>query len=117
MASAYEGAVVAGPLSPETFQFIRFARKAGGGRIVLLGGSQLVSGVDASDLVQGARGAEAGMYIAFEGVSDPLSQLHAAGTRFAVAFAATQPSGDVTFYAPYTAQATDVMLSAIARSD
>ena len=85
--------------------------------MVLLGSAQLVTGSGAQQLLAETRGGAAGMYIAFEGVSDPISQLPSAGTRFAVAFAATQPSREVTFYAPYAAQATDIVLSAIGRSD
>jgi ABC-type branched-subunit amino acid transport system substrate-binding protein len=43
--------------------------------------------------------------------------LGAAGRGFVTRFAATQPDGSVTAAAVYAAQATELMLAAIARSD
>jgi ABC-type branched-subunit amino acid transport system substrate-binding protein len=43
--------------------------------------------------------------------------LPAAGARFVARFAQTQPGVDVQPYAVYAAQATEVLLAAIARSD
>ena len=45
------------------------------------------------------------------------TELSAAGRRFIEEFRATQPGGQVSQEAIYTAQATEVMLDAIARSD
>jgi DNA-binding SARP family transcriptional activator/ABC-type branched-subunit amino acid transport system substrate-binding protein len=62
-------------------------------------------------------GADAnGMYVSFAG--RPNERLPAAGRAFIDAFALTQPSAHVTSYsAAYAAQAAEVLLDAIARSD
>jgi branched-chain amino acid transport system substrate-binding protein len=117
-ALAYDGVVVAASfLDSGTTEFLELVQRTGSSRMVLLGSSGLIGGSGAEQLMSQTGGAAGGMYVAFEGISNPLSQLPPAGTRFAVAFAATQANHDVTFYAPYAAQATDVMLSAIAHSD
>ncbi len=56
-----------------------------------------------------------GIYFGTAGV--PLQRLPAAGRRFVQEFGATQPGGIVTLDALYAAQATDVLLDAIGRSD
>ena len=47
----------------------------------------------------------------------PLKRLPPEGRRFVAEFGATQPGGFVTPDAVYAAQATEIMLDAIARSD
>jgi hypothetical protein len=47
----------------------------------------------------------------------PLQRIGAAARRFATDFRATQPGGSVSQEGLYTAQATEVLLNAIARSD
>lgn len=67
-------------------------------------------------LRQVAGSAAEGMYVSFLGA--PNSALGPAGRRFLREFAATQPGGAVpSFSASYAAQATEVLLEAIARSD
>jgi len=56
-----------------------------------------------------------GVYVASPGL--PLERLGPAGRRFVAEFGATQPGGVVTQDAVYIAQATEVLLDAIARSD
>jgi branched-chain amino acid transport system substrate-binding protein len=63
-----------------------------------------------------ALGREAsGLYVTSPGV--PLERLGPAGRRFVAEFGATQPRGYVSQDALYIAQAAEVMLDAIARSD
>jgi branched-chain amino acid transport system substrate-binding protein len=62
----------------------------------------------------GAKAAE-GMTVSVAGL--PNEQLGATGKKFIKDFGATQPGGNVDPYSSYAAQAMDVMLSAIERSD
>ena len=55
------------------------------------------------------------LHVTLPGV--PVERLPPRGRRFAQRFAATQPRGRVTPFAVYAAQATEVLLDAIARSD
>ena len=61
--------------------------------------------------------AERGMYVMGEDVTDPARQLPPAGQAFAAAFGATRPARLTDAWAPSAAQATNVLLTAIARSD
>jgi branched-chain amino acid transport system substrate-binding protein len=61
--------------------------------------------------------AAAGMYISGALVLDPARQLPAAGLAFVRRFSATQPQHVANLFTPYAAQATDVLLAAIAGSD
>jgi DNA-binding SARP family transcriptional activator/DNA-binding beta-propeller fold protein YncE len=116
--AGFDGVVIAGQLDPITARIIRQAGEGSPGRpLALLGGAfmMVIQGSDA--LARAAQGRANGMYVAWEGVSDPLRQLPPAGTRFARAFSATQPDPEIGFYTPYAAQAADVLLTAIAHSD
>ena len=57
------------------------------------------------------------MYVLGEDITDPARQLPPAGRAFAATFGATRPVGASDAWAPYAAQATDVLLTAIAQSD
>ena len=61
--------------------------------------------------------AERGMYLVGADISNPEAQLPPAGRAFVEAFRASPPVGADTLWAPYGAQATDMLLAAIARSD
>ena len=67
------------------------------------------------ELFAGLGPAARGIHISTPGV--PLQRLGPAGRRFVDEFGATQPGGIVTLDAVYAAQATEVLLDAIARSD
>jgi DNA-binding SARP family transcriptional activator/ABC-type branched-subunit amino acid transport system substrate-binding protein len=58
-----------------------------------------------------------GIYVSAAAINDPFDQLPPNGQRFVREFSATQPRRDVNSFAPYAAQATEVVLAAIARSD
>ena len=64
-----------------------------------------------------AGAAASGIYITGGFVTDPDKQLPLAGRAFVRDFSATQPGQVVHYFTPYAAQATEVLLSAIARSD
>ncbi|OFW75681.1 MAG: hypothetical protein A2Y55_12120 [Actinobacteria bacterium RBG_16_68_12] len=66
-------------------------------------------------LLERAGDAGLGMYVSLNGLT--IERLGPAGTRFVRAFAATQPGAEIEPTAVYTAQATEVLLDAIARSD
>jgi ABC-type branched-subunit amino acid transport system substrate-binding protein len=55
------------------------------------------------------------IHFSYPGV--PLERLGSEGRRFVAEFGATQPGGFVTLDAVYAAQATELLLDAIARSD
>jgi YVTN family beta-propeller protein len=69
------------------------------------------------DLLEATGGAAVGMYISYPGVAT--DKLGAAGRRFMRDFSATQPRGSVPSgtYVPEAAEAAEVALAAIARSD
>jgi ABC-type branched-subunit amino acid transport system substrate-binding protein len=58
-----------------------------------------------------------GIYVSGGKVADPEHQLPPEGRRFVRSFSATQPGRVVNAFTPYTAQATELLLAAIARSD
>ena len=66
-------------------------------------------------LVSGSRGAALGMYLSFPGVL--LEGLPPAGARWVERFRKTQGGAQIDPSAVYAAQATEVLLDAIARSD
>ncbi len=71
----------------------------------------------ASNQVHTIGKAAVGMYVTGGVVTDPSNQLPPAGRRFVREFSATQSRRNVNFYAPYAAQAAEVLLQAIAQSD
>ena len=68
-----------------------------------------------SAVVSGAGNASEGMYISVAG--EPNEKLGATGQKFVKDFGATQSSGNVDPYSAYAAQSTDVLLTAIEKSD
>src|SRR5204863_10189336 len=66
-------------------------------------------------LFEQAGPAARGMYVTIEGVLN--ERLGAAGKRFLREFGATQPGSRVDIAAVYAAQAAELLLAAIARSD
>jgi branched-chain amino acid transport system substrate-binding protein len=68
-----------------------------------------------SAVVQGAGNASEGMYVSVAG--EPNSNLPQAGKTFVKNFGATQKGGQVDPYSSYAAQAAQVLLSAIEKSD
>jgi ABC-type branched-subunit amino acid transport system substrate-binding protein len=58
-----------------------------------------------------------GTYVSGAALYNPARQLPPAGRRFVSEFSATQPGRVVNTFTPYAAQATEVLLAAIAASD
>ena len=95
-------------------EFIRAARAAIGRRLVLIAPDAYVP---ASNRAHDIGDAALGMYVTGGVVTDPADQLPPAGRRFVDEFSATQTGRKVNFFAPYAAQAAEVLLQAISRSD
>jgi branched-chain amino acid transport system substrate-binding protein len=110
----YAGVPYWGPLQeePPGFVLMRELRRRIGGGMPILGPDSFADGPTIVD----ALGRHAGnIHFAYQGV--PLERLGPEGRRFVRDFGATQPGGFVTTDAVYAAQATEIMLDAIARSD
>ena len=96
-------------------QFVRAMRDTLGPKATLIGPKDsfwLPPNATPADRI-----AERGMYLVGADLSHPDAQLPPAGRAFAAAFRASPPIGADTLWAPYGAQATDMLLAAIARSD
>jgi DNA-binding SARP family transcriptional activator/ABC-type branched-subunit amino acid transport system substrate-binding protein len=108
-----DGVILAGYGGPAASRLIRALRAGLGKRVPLIVGDGFLT---VSALLQSAGRAANGMYVTFAGRPD--ERLPAAGRDFVRAFASTQPDPRVPSYAAaYAAQATDLLLAAIARSD
>jgi branched-chain amino acid transport system substrate-binding protein len=102
-----DGVVIAGYGGPAAARLIRALRARLGESFPLIVGDGFLT---VPNLLQSVGRAARGMYVTFAG--------RAAGKAFVQAFASTQPDPRVPSYAAaYTAQATEVLLAAIARSD
>ena len=112
--SGVDGVFVGGLPNERTAEFIRAMRRGLGRRLVLIAPDGFLPA--AAQVVQIGPEA-AGMYVSGAVVTRPEDQLPAAGRRFSREFRATQRGRPVDFFAPYAAQATDVLLNAIAHSD
>ena len=112
-ASRADGVLLAGLIDTNGGEVARAIRRAVGPAVPIIGGEGFtpVSGfVDRA----GLRTARS-MHLLHGGT--PLERLPPRGRAFAARFAATQPGGAVPVPAIYAAQATEVLLDAIARSD
>jgi DNA-binding SARP family transcriptional activator/ABC-type branched-subunit amino acid transport system substrate-binding protein/sugar lactone lactonase YvrE len=90
--------------------FIRGIRGSMGASVTLIASDLFADGQD--------RGAAAvGMYIGGFYLTNPARQLPTIGQRFMHRFSATQPRGLDDGWVPYAAQAAEVLLAGIARSD
>jgi DNA-binding SARP family transcriptional activator/ABC-type branched-subunit amino acid transport system substrate-binding protein/DNA-binding beta-propeller fold protein YncE len=110
----YAGVPFEGPLQqePPGIALLREFRKRLGVDVPILGPDSFADGPNLLD----ALGRDArNIHFTYQGV--PLERLPASGRRFVADFAATQPGGFVTSDAVYAAQATEILLDAIARSD
>jgi branched-chain amino acid transport system substrate-binding protein len=112
--SRTDAVVIAALNEPRAAHFIRAARAAMGRRLVVIAPDAFVP---ASDLLHDIGPAAAGMYVSGAVVTDPAHQLPPAGRRFVRELSATQQRRTVNIFAPYAAQAAEVLLAAIARSD
>jgi DNA-binding SARP family transcriptional activator/ABC-type branched-subunit amino acid transport system substrate-binding protein/DNA-binding beta-propeller fold protein YncE len=110
----YAGVPFWGPLQeePPGFVLVRELRRLLGVAVPVLGPDSWADG----PAVLRALGRDArNIHFSYQGL--PLERLPPAGRRFVAEFGATQPGGFVTLDAVYAAQATELLLDAIARSD
>ena len=98
--------------NPPGYVLLRELRARFGQDLLILGPDSFNIG---EALFAGLGPAARGIHISSPGV--PLQRLGPAGRRFVDEFGSTQPGGIVTLDAVYAAQATEVLLDAIARSD
>jgi DNA-binding SARP family transcriptional activator/ABC-type branched-subunit amino acid transport system substrate-binding protein len=111
--SGADGVFLAGYAENDTGRLLRELRARLGTKVRLIAPDGF-SGIP--DLVKLAGAAATGMYVSFAG--RPNTKLPAAGSALVASFASTQPSPRVTSYsAAYGAQATELLLAAIARSN
>jgi branched-chain amino acid transport system substrate-binding protein len=112
--SGTDGVVIAGLNDAPAADFVRAARAAMGRRLAVIAPDSFLP---ASDLLQDIGPAAAGMYVIGSLVTDPAQQLPPAGREFVRQLSATQQGRTINIFAPYAAQAAEVLLAAIAQSD
>jgi ABC-type branched-subunit amino acid transport system substrate-binding protein len=105
------GVLVAGVIQLNGLQLIRDLRTGLGRKFVIMA----ADGFPVPELLRGARRDAIGMYMTTMATS--VERLTAAGQRFAREFAPTQPGGSIPSFVLETAQAAEVLLEAISRSD
>jgi branched-chain amino acid transport system substrate-binding protein len=113
-ASRTDAVVIAGFNDARAAAFVRAARAAMGHRLVVIAPDSFIP---ASLLLHEIGPAAAGMYVSGAVVTDPASQLPRLGREFVRQLSATQRGRTINIFAPYAAEAAEVLLAAIARSD
>jgi len=107
------GVFLAGYITPGTRSLVRALRARLGTKVTLIAGDGFL---DIPTLLHLTGAAADGMYVSLPG--RPNQQLPPTGRRFVDTFATTQANPHVTSYsAAYAAQATEILLAAIAHSD
>jgi branched-chain amino acid transport system substrate-binding protein len=112
--SGTDAVVIAGLNDARAADFIRAARAALGRRLVIIAPEAFIP---ASERLHDIGPAASGMYVSGAVVTDPVNQLPPEGRAFVREFGATQRGRTIDILAPYAAQAAEVLLKAIARSD
>jgi hypothetical protein len=107
-----DGVVLDGPLDAAEGGLLRTLRQRLGPHVPLIGTD---NALPIPDLLGFAGRAAVGLYVVTEQV--PYEALTPAGKRWALSFAAQTPDQRVSIWAPMAAQATEVLLDAIAHSD
>jgi len=110
--SGAQAVVLSGLLDTNGAQVVRELRGQLGREVTVLGNEGFTP---VSLFLERAGDAGRGVYVSLNGLT--LERLGPAGRRFVRAFAATQPGAEIQPSAVYAAQATEVLLDAIARSD
>jgi DNA-binding SARP family transcriptional activator/ABC-type branched-subunit amino acid transport system substrate-binding protein len=110
--SGAQGVVLSGLLDTNGAQVVRELRDQLGREVPLLANEGFTP---ISLLLERAGDAGRGVYVSLNGLT--VERLGPSGRRFVRAFAVTQPGAEIHPYAVYTAQATEVLLDAIARSN
>jgi branched-chain amino acid transport system substrate-binding protein len=106
-----DAVLLSGLLNRNAAKLVRELRARLGPSVDLLA----ADGLAAPELLRAAGPAARGTFVAYTGAVN--DRLPAAGRRFLTRFAPTQPDGTVETFAVYAAQATEVLLDALARSD
>ena len=109
-----DGVFIGGLSNDRTAQFIRAMRRGLGPKAVIIAPDAFLP---AAEQVRSIGPGAIGMYVSGAVVTRPDDQLPLAGREFVRKFRATQRGRPVDYYAPYAAQAAEVLLDAIARSD
>src|SRR4029453_11182786 len=109
--SGAQGVLVAGVIQLKGLQLTRDPRTDLGRNFWIMA----ADGFPVPELLRGARREAIGMYVST--MAEPVEQLTPAGQRFENEFATTQPGGSIPSYVLETAQAAEVLLEAISRSD
>jgi branched-chain amino acid transport system substrate-binding protein len=109
--SGAEGVLIAGVINFNGVQLVRDLRTGLGPHVAIMAGD----GFPVPELLHFARREAIGMYTTT--TATPVEQLTPAGQRFVREFAPTQPGGSIPPYVLETAQAAEVLLEAISRSD
>ena len=110
--SGAQAVVLSGVLDANGGKVVRELRSQLGSKLSLLGNEGFTP---ISLLLERAGEAGKGMYVSLNGIT--VERLSPTGREFATAFAATQPGAAIQPMAIYAAQAAEVLLDAIARSD
>jgi branched-chain amino acid transport system substrate-binding protein len=113
-ASRTDAVVIAGFNDARTADFVRAVRAMLGHRLVVIAPDSFLP---ASALLHEIGPAAAGVYVSGAVVTDPERQLPAQGREFVRQLSATQRRRTIDIFAPYAAQAAEVLLAAIASSD
>jgi branched-chain amino acid transport system substrate-binding protein len=111
-----DGVLLAGGAQPNDamVRFVHALRKRLGKSVTLIADDFFLP----TSVPLGLFGKDAdGMYVSGGYITDPARQLPPAGAEFVRSFSATQPGRVVNIYTPYAAQATEVLLAAIAKSN
>ncbi len=108
-----DGVLIATYGSQRVAALIRALRAVYGRSLPIIVSDSMLFG----DFLQQLGRAGQGIYISGAKIEDPKHQLPAEGRQFVRAFSATQPGRVVNAFTPYTAQATELLLAAIGRSD
>jgi branched-chain amino acid transport system substrate-binding protein len=109
-----DGVLIAGLNDSRAYEFIRAARAVMGRRLVVIAPDSFLP---AFDQLRAIGPAAAGMYVTGAVITEPARQLPPAGRDFVRELSATQQGRTVNLFAPYAAQAAEVLLAAIAHSD
>jgi len=110
--SGAQAVVLSGLLDTNGAHVVRELRGQLGREVIVLGNEGFTP---VSLLLERAGDAGRGVYVSLNGLT--LERLGPAGRRFVRAFSAAQPGADIQPSAVYAAQAMEVLLDAIARSD
>lgn len=109
-----DGVLIAGLNNSRTYEFVRAARAAMGRRLVVIAPDSFLPAFEQPRAIGPAA---VWMYVTGAVITEPAHQLPPAGRDFVRKLSATQQDRAVNLFAPFAAQAAEVLLAAIAHSD